>query len=112
MTYQVGTGQTINAADINQLAVVLQRPSGSQESGKYFLVDSSYATGATVGDYVGSISRGATPVSVTIDTLDVAPSNCNTPTTDHLTSNGFRVSTTSTGIATSVQVAGGYTISY
>ena len=112
MTYQVATGQTINAADINQLAIILTRPSGTQESGKYFLSDSSYATGAVVGDYVNSISRTATPVSVSIDTSDQAASNCGAPTTDHLTSNGFRVSTTSTGIATSVVVGGGFTISY
>ena len=112
MTYQVATGQTINAADINQLATILQRPSGQQESGKYFLSDSSYATGAVVGSYVQSISRVATPVSVAIDTTDQAVSNCAAPTTDHLTSNGFRVSTTSTGIAVSVLVGGGFTISY
>jgi hypothetical protein len=112
MPYQVGTGQTINAADINQLAVILQRPSGSQESGKYFLTDSSYATGAVIGDYVNSISRTATPVSVSIDTLDQAPSNCGTPTTDHLTSSGFRVVVTSTGTAVSVLAGGGFTISY
>ena len=112
MPYQVATGQTINAADINQLAVVLQRPSGSQESGKYYLTGSSYATGAALGTLVPSISRTATPVSVSIDTTDQAASNCAAPTTDHLTSNGFRVSTTSTGIATSVVVGGGFTISY
>jgi hypothetical protein len=112
MPYQVATGQTINAADINQLAVILQRPSGTQESGKYFLVDSSYATGANVGDYVSSISRTATPVSVAIDTTDQAATNCGAPTTDHLTSNGFRVSTTSTGVNVQVIVGGGFTISY
>ena len=112
MPYQVQTGFVFNAQDINQLAVILERPSGSQESGKYFLVDSAYATSATIGDYVGSISRGAVPVSVTVDTSDQAPSNCNSPTTDHLTSSGFRISTTSLGQFASVQVAGGWTISY
>src|SRR5438309_665089 len=113
MPYQVQTGFYINAADINQLAVILQRPTGQQETGKYFLVDSSYAIGATIGDYIGSISRGSTPAgSVTVDTVDQAPSNCSTPHTDHLTSNGFRVTTTSTAIATSVIVGGNYTINY
>src|SRR5215469_9580915 len=112
MPYQVATGQTINANDINQLAVILQRPSGQQESGKYYIVDSAYTAGATIGDFVASISRGAVPISVSVDTTDQAPLNCGAPITDHLTSNGFRVYTTSTAQATQATVAGGYTISY
>jgi len=110
--YQVVTGAFINAADINQVVKILQQPSGGQETGKYFLIDSSYAVGASTGDYISSISRGATPVSITIDTADQAPSNCNTPSTSHLTSNGCSVSTTSTAINTTMQAGGNYTLSF
>ncbi len=111
--YQVQTGMTINASDIDQLVQVLQRPTGSTETGKYYLTDSGYATGAAQGEYIGSISRGSTPAgSVSIDTSDQAPSNCSSPTTDHLTANGFRVSTTATATATVVQCGGNYTINY
>src|SRR5258708_551956 len=112
MVYQVVTGVFVNASDINQLARVLQRQSGDQETGKYYLTGSSHAIGAALGALVPSISRGSTPASVSIDTSDQAPSNCGAPATDHLTSSGFRVSTTSTAVATSVQVAGNYTIAY
>lgn len=97
----------------NQLAVILQRPTGQQETGKYYLTGAAYATSAALGAYVGSLSRGSTPAGgVSVDTTDQSPSGCAAPTTDHLTANGFRVSTTATGIGITVVVGGNYTISY
>lgn len=108
----VTTGNTILAADVNQLVNVLQRSSGQTETGKYFLTAPSYVTSASIGAYVGSLSRGTTPVSVTIDTVDQAPSNMNSPSTDHLTANGFHVFASSTGINPACNAGGNYTIQY
>ena len=111
--YLVATGQYINASDINQLVQILYRPSGQQETGKYFLTQSASGSSQSFGEYVNSLSRGSTPGgSVSIDTADQTPSNCASPTADHLTANGFRVYSTSTGVANTVVVAGNYTISY
>lgn len=111
--YAVQTGQFINAQDIDQLVYVLQRPSGQQETGKYFLTDHATTSSQAFGEYVNSLSRGSTPGgSVSIDTADQTPSNCASPTADHLTANGFRVYSTSTGAANTVVVGGSYTISY
>lgn len=111
--YTVVTGQFINAQDVVQLVNVLQRPSGQQETGKYFLTQSASGSSQSFGEYVNSLSRGSTPGgSVSIDTSDQTPSNCASPTADHLTSNGFRVSSTSTGAANTVVCGGNYTISY
>lgn len=111
--YQVTTGTFINAGDINQLVQVLQRPSGQQETGKYYLTGNASSPSQSVGAYVGSLSRGSTPGgSVSIDTSDQAPSNCASPSTSNLTSNGFRVYTTSTTAANTVTCGGNYTISF
>ena len=113
MPYQVATGLYINASDINQLVVILQRPVGTQENGKYFLTQSSTGASQAFGEYVNSLSRGSTPSgSVTIDTADQTPSGCAAPTTDQLTANGFRVYSTSTGTANTVVVGGNYSIAY
>jgi hypothetical protein len=111
--YQVQSGFTINSSDINQIVQVLQRPAGSQETGKYFLTQSASGAAQSFGEYVNSLSRNSTPGgSVSIDTSDQAPSNCASPTADHLTANGFRVATTSTQSANTVMVGGSYSIAY
>lgn len=106
-------GVSNKLSDLNQLVIILSRPNGTQESGKYWLIGGSYTNGAYLGSYTGSISRGSVPASgVAIGTTDQSPSNCNAPTADNLTANGFRVYTTSTGTATLAQCAGAYVISY
>ena len=108
----VSTGNTILAADINQLIYVLQRPSGQTEVGSYFLtgVGTSGITG--LGGWVPSQSRNATPVSVTIDTSLQSPTNCNTPNTFHLGQNGFQLATQYTSSTSAANVGGNYTIQY
>jgi len=109
----VTTGNTILAADINQVVNVLQRASGQTEVGKYMLEGNFYVSGAFVSVYIPSLSRGATPVSLVIDTADNAPSaNLNAPSTDHLTASGFHVFSTSTAISANQFCAGNYTIQY
>jgi|SRR5579875_711923 len=111
--YQVQTGYYINASDINQLVQILQRPSGSQETGKYFLTDHATASSQSFGAYVGSLSRGSTPGgSVALDTADQAPLSCAQPAADYLSASGFRVSSSSTSAANTVAVGGNYTINY
>ncbi|GCE14206.1 hypothetical protein [Tengunoibacter tsumagoiensis] len=110
----VTTGNTVLAADINQLVNVLQRPSGSTETGKYFLIGSSYASGANASNYIPSLSRTSTPVSITIDEADMGhvAGGCNTAVAGHLTANGFQVNTSGTGASLSWSVGGNYTIQY
>jgi hypothetical protein len=108
----VTTGNTILASDLNQVINVLQRAAGQTETGKYFLDSASYAIGAHVSQYMSSLSRGATPVSVVIDTADVGVVNCNAPTTSNLTANGFHVGVTSTAINVTAGCAGNTTIQY
>lgn len=102
-------GNTIVAADLYQLC----RPSGGAEGGKYFVSGWSNASGDLLQAYIPSQSRNATPVSVSIDTVDQSATNVNAPSTGHLTASGFQVYTTSTSAqASNLQVGGGYTISY
>lgn len=109
----VTTGNTILAADINQLVNVLQRASGQTQTGKYWLAGSGYATNANFANYLPSLSRITTPVSVTIDEADQAHSNCNAAVTGALTANGFYVDTSAAGGAQlALNVAGNYTIQY
>ena len=108
----VVNGNNVNATDINQVINVLQQPSGGQEKGHYFCGGNSYATNGYITIYMPSISRGSAPVSVTIDASDVAASNVNSPSTQHLSANGFEVYTTSLGPAGAGNVAGKYTIQF
>lgn len=108
----VTTGNTVLAADINQLVNVLQRAASQTEGGKHILNGWSNASGDTIGQYMQSISRGSTPSSVTIDTSDYSATNLNAPTTANLTANGFFIKATSTGATTSAFVGGNFTIQY
>lgn len=110
--YLVTTGSTILAQDLNQAIATLQQPAGGSETGKYVLQGNSYAIGAWVGNYIGSLSRNSTPVSAAIDTADDPVANLNAPATANLTNGGFEVQATSTAIVTNAHCGGNYTIQY
>jgi hypothetical protein len=108
----VVTGNTVLASDVNQLVQVLQRASSQTEAGKYYIIGWGSASGDNIGHYCGSLSRVSTPVSVSVDTADVAVSNINSPSTTDLTSGGFEIFSTTTGAATNAHVAGNTTIQF
>lgn len=110
--YTVVTGNTIAAQDINQVINVLQEPSGSSEVGQYWLAGSSYAANALISQWIQSQSRTSTPVSVSIDESIQAPSNCGTPSVSNLKSSGFQLYAFGSGVFTSANVAGVYTIKF
>ena len=112
MPYEVVAGAVAQPGDLNQLVDILQRKTGQSETGKYWVGGSSYANGALINQYMESLSRGATPVSVVIDTVDHAASNCGAPAATSLTANGFQVFTAGTGVFTGAQVAGNFTINF
>ncbi len=108
----VTTGNTVLAADINQLVNVLQQQSGSTEVGKYYLAGWGGTTGDKIMCCITSLSRNSTPVSVTIDTAIVSPTNVTSPITTHLTSCGFAIETTTTGATVNGGCGGNYTLQY
>lgn len=108
----VTTGNTVLASDVNQLVNVLQRASGQTEAGKYFIDEACYANTSIISQYMTSLSRVSTPVSVSIDTSDVSPSNCGSPSTAHLTANGFQVDTASNTINVNCGCGGNATIQF
>lgn len=108
----VSTGNTVLAADINQLVNALQRSSGQTETGKYHLLFNAYATNAQGQVWIQTQSRNSTPVSVTIDTSDQSPTNCTAPATAVLTSSGFQLYTGSTGASLACNCGGNFTVQY
>lgn len=110
--YTVSTGNTIAAADIDQLVNVLQEPSGNTETGGYFISFAAYVNSGVSGTWINSLSRNSVPVSVSVNTSVNSPSNCASPSTDHVTANGFHVYTFSTGINASCNVGGVYTLQF
>jgi hypothetical protein len=109
MSLPAVNGNTIQAADLYQLC----RPSGGSETGKYYLQGGGNAAGWVVSNYIPSLSRAATPVSVSIDTADQAPAaNAGTPAAAQLTASGFQVSFACTAASNTARAGGNYTISY
>lgn len=108
----VNPGDTFSAQVINQAINVLEQPTGGQEIGRYRIEGSAYNASAIVSCPVQTLSRNASPVSLSIDTSDVAPSNLNTPSTGHLTQGGGQIFASATGIAQECKAAGVYTMSY
>ena len=108
----VTTGNTILAADVNQLVFVLQRQSGQTEVGKYLLNGWGNASGDFISQYMSSLSRVSVPVSVTLDEADIAHTNCAAVSNDTLTANGFHVFTTTSAAAVNARVAGNATINF
>jgi len=110
--YLVTPRSTILAADANQLIDIFSQQSGGQEIGKYQCQGNSFISGGFIGYYAQSLSRVSVPVSASVDTTDQAPTNVNTPTTLGLTSGGFRIHESTTGITTSGKSGGGYVLQF
>lgn len=109
----VTSGNTIYASDVNQLVSILQKASGSQETGKWFLAGNAYATDAAFSLYMPLLSRYATPVSVSVDTSDQTPVNMSsTIHTNHLSSGGFQIWATSTGVTANAYGGGNWTVNF
>ncbi len=106
-------GALIAASHVDQLVDVLQRMSGQSEAGKWFLFSGGYQNGWTVSQYMVSHSQGSTPVSVSIDTADQAPTQAaNSPATQNLTSSGFVVDYSVQGLTNTSRAGGNFTINY
>lgn len=109
----VTTGNTVLASDVNQLVNVLQQASGNTEVGKYYLQGGGNANGWVVSNYMDSLSRVSTPVSVSIDTADQAPAaSANTPTAIQLTFGGFQVQFSVSTVTNTARAAGNSTIQF
>lgn len=108
----VSNGQLSDASQLNQIINVLMQPSGGTETGRYIIAGNIYTNGAFISYYVCSLSRNATPVSASIDTADVSPTNLNAPGTSHLTNGGFQIFASNSSASTSSSAGGHYTINF
>lgn len=101
----------MDASLFNNVEDVFVQPSGGSESGGYFIGLTPVTTGSLVSCYYSSLSRTATPVSITgIDTAD-GMSGSGTPLSAHLTSKGVLMYTDSTGTG-NVNTGGNLTINF
>jgi hypothetical protein len=106
-----GGAPGISASFLNGVENVFNQPSGGTETGRYLIAGAASINGSVISGYIVSLSRVSTPVSVSFDTSD-GSSNANTPTTAHLTSNGFQISATSTSGNINAAVGGAWTIQF
>ena len=108
----VNAGDTFFAGTLNALINILQEPAGAQEKGKYVIEGNIYSTSAFMSCPTTTLSRNSTPVSLSIDTADVSPTNVNSPSTGHLTQGGGQIYASCTTVTTIGQVAGNTTWQY
>jgi len=107
MSLPATNGNTIFGSDLFQLC----QPSGNTAKEPYYITANG-SSGASIGCWCASQSRGAVPVSVSLDTSFQSPSNCNSPSTDHLSQYGVHIFTTTTGTVLSANVGGLATFQY
>lgn len=90
--YSVSNGMSINSTDLDQIVNELQKASGVQEAGNYFLAGNTNQTAGVISNWVTFRSRYSTPVSATIDTSTLASTGgAGSPATSNLAVNGFQV---------------------
>lgn len=111
-TFVNGSAPGISAAFLNAIERVFVQSSGGTELGGYYLTAWASTSNQSMGAWVPSLSRGATPVSVSIDTTIQSASLCGAPSTDHLNANGFHVYANSSSAASAMNVGGNWTITY
>jgi hypothetical protein len=110
----VVSGNTIYASDLNNLLDILSRQSGQSETGIYFIAGPAYTNGSVVAEYYGTLSRGTTPSSVTIDTAIQAATGgmSGTPSTGQVSGNGFQVYSLSTTTGVNNRAGGNTTVAF
>jgi hypothetical protein len=91
--YTVATGQTINAADINQFSNALEVPAGNTEIGWYFLAGFTYSNGDVVSDWITTLNHANAPSTVALNFAILSPIGYQTGsvTTNNLEASGFQV---------------------
>lgn len=110
--FTTGGAPGIQAAFLNAVEAVFKQPSGGTETGKYRLTGWSQASGQFISLYMPTLSRGATVVSVTIDTADDAPSSMLAPSATNSSSSGFQIVSQSTVGIGNVHCGGNWTTQY
>ena len=108
---QVTTGNTILAADVNQIVNTLQATAGATEIGKYFFQAGTNASGWVIGAWIQTQSRNSTPVSVTFDT-SIILAGVTGVGTQSLTTSGFYISGGGTGVSNTSRAGGNWTVQY
>ena len=104
----------ITADFLTKIEQVLIQNTGGSESGKYFVADGVYTSGAVANAYIQTISRTTIPVSVSIDTADLAPTGgMSAPATAQLTHAGFQIySLSTTGPNVNARCGGNWTVNW
>lgn len=103
----------ISASFLNAVESVLSRGSGDTETGKYIIEGNAGTASYFISSYIPSLSRSATPVSITIDTADIAAASLTSgPTAQNLTANGFQVVGQTSGNVSDARGGGNYTIHF
>ena len=109
----VTTGNTILASDVNQLVNALQVPSGSTETGHYFICGWASAASQVIGINLRFTNNNSTPVSITTDTSDGSfPGGTSAVTTGHLTRSGCQCYVTSGAAGNNIAGGGLYTAQF
>lgn len=90
--YNVSNGNSINALDLNQIVLELQKAAGVTETGNYFLAGNTNQTSGVVSNWISFRSRVSTPVSVSVDTSLQAPTGgIGTSNAGNIQASGFQV---------------------
>jgi hypothetical protein len=109
---RVSTGGNVLAANIDQFCDILNRQSTQTEIGYHYENGWANASTDNWGYGISTLSRDATPSTVTVGVTLQAASGCNAPATNTLNAAGFHVFTSSTGASTNFFVGGLYTSTY
>lgn len=108
--YQVSSGQTINANDINQLVNTLMAPSGAQEIGFFAITFNASNSGYIGANWIKTTSQGSTPVSITLS--NVSSAGCGTVQTSSSSAYGFQASAASSFAGGNLHFNANYTVQY
>lgn len=109
-----GGAPGISASFLNKLEQLFAQVSGATLVGKYWLQSGGYQNLWDCSYYQTLyLSNASTPVSVSIDTADQAPTGAaNAPATFNLTASGFLIMFTVQGLTNTARAAGNWTVTY
>ena len=98
---------------LDSVSNVHQQPSGGTESGKYRLTFNASAANYFGSVYLRTHSQTSTPVSVTVNSADDAPTNMSSgPTAINLSSSGVQIIGQSSGGFGNIHCGGNWTVTW
>lgn len=110
--YTVSSGQTINAADLNQFSNALHVGTGGTEVGDFFIAGQTQASGDVLSNWIVTLNHQNAPSTVGLSVVSSLNMQATYPQPNNYKPTGFQLYGRAAGANQNTNATGTYTATY